>query len=233
MVVIVRGLRHDRLVDRGVERVAGRRGDLFEPVRGERVAQLSGDELQARDELTLLVPVRRLESAAHVVDDRQQRLDDVLAGAQAQLVGLASHALAVVLELGLKATEMVEVVVALGRESRREVVVAAAGDGLRSVGLVGRRCLGLGVLLRSRRPRGVVWRRPACASCRSSSSRLSVRVVGRAAGPARRPRRPAGHFPTLGLAAFFASTAFFALTSIRFGFSSSTFGTVTVRMPSS
>ena len=95
------------------------RRHLGEPVRGQRVVQLPGDQLQAGDQLALLVPRRGLEGAAHVVHDRQQRLDDVLGGAQAQLVALAPDALAVVLELGLEAPEVVEVVVALGGEARR------------------------------------------------------------------------------------------------------------------
>ena len=89
---------------------------LVEAVAFERAAQLPGDELQTGDQLALLVPGRGVERPAHVVHDRQQGLDDGLGGAQAMLLRVALHALAVVVELRLQAPQMVEIRVAVGGE---------------------------------------------------------------------------------------------------------------------
>ena len=113
-LVVLRRLRHDRLVDVGVEECPGLDRNLLEAVTLERAAQLAGDELQAGDQLALLVLGGGLERATHVVHHRQQGLHDDFGGAQAVLFRVALHALAVVVELGLQAAQVIEVLVALG-----------------------------------------------------------------------------------------------------------------------
>ena len=122
-----RGLRHDGLVDSGSNERARLDLDLLEAVARQRAAQLAGHELEAGQELALLVLVAGLERAAHVVHDRQQGLDDGLGGAQAQLLVVALHALAVVVELGLEAAQVVEVLVALGARAAASSSSACGG----------------------------------------------------------------------------------------------------------
>ena len=206
----------------------------------------SATRLEAGQQLALLVLVAGLERAAHVVHDRQQGLDDRLGGAQALLLLLALRALAVVVPLGLEAAQVVEVLVALARDHGELVgdgLCGGLGD-LRLGGLAGHGGL-CGQRLGGLRGLRALRRRVSCASCPSCPFLCLVSTRGLAAAPsapgsrrgeALRPAPPAHPAalcqPSEGAPAV-ASTVFLALTSMRCGFSSSAFGTVTVRMPSS
>ena len=95
----------DRLVQVGIEGLA-LRGDALQPLLLEHADQRVEEGLDLLD-----VVLARLVAD---VQDGQQLLDQRLGG-PLEVVGLLlDHPLAVVLELGLKAAELVEVLVALG-----------------------------------------------------------------------------------------------------------------------
>ncbi len=70
-------------------------------------------EADALLELRFLVCRGELERTLEVVEDRDELLDEPLVGARGQLLLVARHPLAVVVELGLQPLERVEVLVAL------------------------------------------------------------------------------------------------------------------------
>ena len=110
-----------------VERALGR--DLGEPFLRERVGERAVDEPDALLELRLLVLGGRLERALEVVEHRHELLDEPLVGARGQLLLVARHPLAVVVELGLQPLQRVEVLVALTSCACGELV-----DGLDGLG---------------------------------------------------------------------------------------------------
>ena len=89
--------------------------DLGETLLRERMPERLLDELDALDELRLLVPLGGLERALQVVEDRQQLADEPLVRMRDETLLLAGGALAVVLEVRLDALREVEVLVSLGR----------------------------------------------------------------------------------------------------------------------
>ena len=95
----------------------------------ERAAQRLLDELDALDELRLLVPLGGLERPLQVVEDGEKLADEPLVRMRDQALLLARSALAVVLEVRLNALGEVEILVPLGRDGRERVV------GSRSLGL--------------------------------------------------------------------------------------------------
>ncbi len=226
-----------------------------EAVAGERVDELLLDQRDSGGELLAAVLARRLDGAAQVVDHREQRFDDRLGGAQAQILLVAPHALAVVVELGLQTLQVVEVVVALGERlsetlagalrtaagpaARRRTLRCRVGDRSRLAGGSGRFGRRLGA--------GGFGRRAAGLGLLSLAVRLGHRPTrslpgrppgyGRAGKPARprrgTPRRSPATVRAHCSSLFLASTVLCAWTSMRFGFSCSALGTVTVRMPSS
>ena len=96
--------------------------DLGEALLLERLAERLLDELHAVDERRLFVPLGGLERALEVVEDREELLHEPLVGVRDQALLVAQRPLAVVLEVGLRALEEVEVLVALGLRSRERVV---------------------------------------------------------------------------------------------------------------
>src|SRR2546423_2872921 len=115
-------LREERLVDVRVE--AAVRLDLGEALAVERVLQLAVDEANAFLELCLLVLLRGGQRALQVVEHRQELLHEPLVGARDQALLVTRNPLAIVLEVGSDALEVVEQLVALGLE---------LADGLRPV----------------------------------------------------------------------------------------------------
>src|SRR5262249_26087228 len=86
-----------------------------------QVRERAVHERDALLELRLLVLARVVERALEVVEHRHELLDEPLVGARGQLLLVARHPLAVVVELGLQPLQGIEVVVALLRH-RRELV---------------------------------------------------------------------------------------------------------------
>ena len=87
--------------------------DLGEPFLRERVRERAVHEADTVLELRLLVRGRELERTLEVVEHRHELAHQPLVGARGQLLLVARHPLAVVVELGLQPLERVEVLVAL------------------------------------------------------------------------------------------------------------------------
>jgi hypothetical protein len=84
-----------------------------EALAGERLHELAVDEPHAFLELRLFVLCRRLERALEVVEHGQELLDEPLVGTRDQTLLVARNPLAVVLEVGRDALEIVQILVAL------------------------------------------------------------------------------------------------------------------------
>ena len=104
-------LREQRLVDVRVEGALGR--DLLEALLAQRVRERAVHEANALLELRLLVLVRGHERPLEVVEHGQELLDEPLGGTRDQALLVARGALAVVVELGREALEVVEVLLGL------------------------------------------------------------------------------------------------------------------------
>src|SRR5205085_11861725 len=92
----------------------------------EQAGERAVHETDAFLELRLLVLGRGLERALEIVEHGHELLDEPLVGARGQLLLVARHPLAVVVELGLQALQRIEVVVALLRHRRQ--LVGLLGD---------------------------------------------------------------------------------------------------------
>ena len=132
----------------GVERLAGR-VELLDAVALEHRDQLRVHERDALGEMALRL-ARRTERALEVVHHRQQLAHEPAAGALARGRRLARSALAVVLEVGLRAAGHVEVLVALAAGGRQGILVPGGLTVHALGGLLGRlhaRCLVRRILL--------------------------------------------------------------------------------------
>ena len=78
------------------------------PLREQAASPPEMDELDSVLELRLLMALDGLERAFQVVEDRQELLDDPLAGPRDQTLLIARGPLAVVVEVGLEALERVD-----------------------------------------------------------------------------------------------------------------------------
>ena len=114
--------------------------DLGEPFLAKRIPQRLLDELDALDELCLLMPLGSFERAFQVIENRQELADEPLVRMCDEPLLLARGALAVVLEVRLDALGEVEICVPLGQRGFERI-------GSRSLGL---RLLDLLVDLRCR-----------------------------------------------------------------------------------
>ena len=108
------GLAEERLVDVRVELPVG--VDLYEALLGERVPELAVRRVDALLELRLLVLLGGVERALEVVEHGQELLDEPLVGARDQALLVARGPLAVVVEVGGDALEVVQVLVPLRLE---------------------------------------------------------------------------------------------------------------------
>ena len=166
-VVLVGGLRDARPRARR-DRTAspGSASTRSRPCPASVSAQLAGHEpnaVRAAGPPVVLAP--HCSARLHVVHDGQQGLDDHLGGTQTQLLVVAPHAFAVVLELGLEAAQVVEVLVALG-DHLGELVASACGRRVVSPACDGRR----------------TGRRPAPASACARSRSCFLLAVGHVLG---------------------------------------------------
>ena len=94
-----------------VERAVG--ADLGEPFLRKGVGERTVHEPDTLFELALLVLGRSLQRALEIVEHGHEFLHEALVGARGQLLLVARHPLAVVVELGLQPLERVEVLVTL------------------------------------------------------------------------------------------------------------------------
>ena len=111
MLGVVRRLREHRFVDVRVERPL--RLDLGQALLLERLPQRLLDQLHAVDQRSLLVALGRLERPLQVVEHGQELPDEPLVGVRDQALLVARRPLAVVLEVGLRSLEEIEVLVPL------------------------------------------------------------------------------------------------------------------------
>ncbi len=96
--------------------------DLREALACERLRELTVDEANAFLELGLLVLLGRSERPLEVVEHRQELLHQPLVGARDQALLVTRGPLAVVLEVGRDALEVVQVLVPLGLERRQPLL---------------------------------------------------------------------------------------------------------------
>src|SRR5205823_12925837 len=113
------------LVDVRVELAVGL--DLGKPLVLERGGELAVHEPDALLELCLLVLLGGRERALEVVEHGQQLLHEPLVGPRDQALLVARDPLAVVLEVGCDALEVVEVLVSLGLERRQPLLELGHG----------------------------------------------------------------------------------------------------------
>src|SRR6185312_6399916 len=139
---MLRGLVAQGLVDVRVERLPRLRLDLLEAAPVEDVGQLLAHPGDPLGHLRLLVVLGGVDGPLEVVEHGQELGHDRLGGPVGLGLRVAGHALAVVVEVGRDAAQVVQVLLRpaprLG-ELRLELVGPAVTDGL--VGLGGRRAL--------------------------------------------------------------------------------------------
>ena len=85
----------------------------------ERVGELAVDQADPVLKPGLFGRAGRLERTLEIVEDGHELADQPLVGARGQLLLVARHPLAVVVELGLQTLERVEILVALTRAPPR------------------------------------------------------------------------------------------------------------------
>ena len=131
----LRRLGQQRLVDVRVERPVG--GDLLDALRGEHAGERILRHANAFENLGVLMVLGGVECALEVVEHGQELCDDTLAGAGEQLHLLARDALAVVVEVGRDAAQVVHRLLVLAlrvlEPSQKLVGIARGLGGRRAV----------------------------------------------------------------------------------------------------